>query len=157
MWQHLAEIRLASHHGMMTRRVRFNSKRRIGRPIDRETRMRLVASIRYGGNPEHKRNPGDFGLTPPACPRPDKALCDTVGVFSRDEALSLLQNGIERGLVSERFVGSYPQNIWSVAPSGIPLEAELENQELGQYHGYPLPEGDPFREVVLAVWRERFA
>jgi len=24
-----------------------------------------VAAARYGGNPEHKRNPGDFGLTPP--------------------------------------------------------------------------------------------
>jgi len=137
----------------MTTRVRFNSKRRISQGVARAALARLASDIRYGGNPEHKRNPGDFGLTPPASPRPDKSLCDTVSVFLRDEALQLLRSGVERGLVSERFVGRFPQNIWAVTADGIPLEGELENCEMGQYHGYPLPEADPFREVVLAAWR----
>jgi len=134
-------------------RIRFNIKRRIGR-LDDEARARLIEAIRYGGNPEHKRNPGDFGLIPPACPRPDKTLCDTVQVFEREETLRLLRAGVERGLVSERRVGDFPQNIWSVTEAGEPLEAELENRETGQYHGYPMPTTDPFREVVLEVWRK---
>lgn len=34
--------------------------------------MRMGA--RYEGSPHHKRNPGDFGLTPPSAPRLDKTL-----------------------------------------------------------------------------------
>jgi len=41
-----------------------------------------------------------------------------------------------------------------VNATGVPLEAQLENRESGQYHGYPMPETDPFREKVLAAWRE---
>lgn len=134
-------------------RAGFNPKRRIGR-LDPAAREGLAASIRYGGNPEHKRNPGDFGLTPPSSPRPDKTLCDTVAIFEREKALALLKTGVMRGLVSERWVGDYPQNIWSVMESGVPLEAQLENHETGQYHGYPMPENDPFREVVGKAWSE---
>ena len=50
--------------------------------------------VKYGGNPEHKRNPGDFGLTPPSQPRADKTLCDEVAVFKRTTALRLLRKGI---------------------------------------------------------------
>jgi hypothetical protein len=135
-------------------RAGFNPKRRIGRLDDRQERERLAQSIRYGGNPEHKRNPGDFGLDPPARPRPDKTLCDAVAIFERAKALELLRAGVKRGLVSEQWSGEFPQNIWSVTDSGEPLEAQLENRETGHYHGYPMPENDPFREVVEKAWRE---
>lgn len=135
------------------RRVDFNPKRRIGR-LDQGARERLAEAIRYGGNPEHKRNPGDFGLTPPSSPRADKTLCDSVAIFEREKALALLKAGVMKGLVSDRWVGAFPQNIWSLTESGAPLEAQLENQETGQYHGYPMPENDPFREVVEKAWRE---
>lgn len=72
-------------------RTRYNLKRRIHRLDDPEARSSLASVVQYGGNPEHKRNPGDFGLTPPACPRPDKTLCDTVEVFQRGDALGLLR------------------------------------------------------------------
>ena len=134
-------------------RTDFNPKRRIGR-LDPDARDRLAAAIRYCGNPEHKRNPGDFGLTPPSNPRQDKTLCDTVAVFEREKALALLKAGVMRGLVSERQVGCYPQNIWSVTESGEPLEAELENRETGQYHGYPMHANDPFRVVIERAWKE---
>lgn len=135
-------------------RTRFNLKRRLQRIDDPNERQRLAAAVSYGGNPEHKKNPGDFGLTPPASPRPDKSLCDTVEIFRRAEALQLLRLGAERGLVSAQWVGGFPQNIWSVNEAGEPLEAQLENRETGQYHGYPMPETDPFREKVLEAWRE---
>lgn len=135
-------------------RTRFNPKRKLVRSLPQDERARLIAAVGYGGNPEHKADPGDFGLVPPAAPRPDKTLCDAIRVHGRDEALALLRRGIERGLVSERRSGAFPQNIWSVTEQGAPIEAELENALTGVYHGYPLPETDPFREVVLQAWRE---
>jgi len=48
--------------------------------------------------------------------------------------------------------GAYPQNIWSVTDEGEPLEAQLDNEEQGSYHGYPMPQSDPFRDQVLQAW-----
>lgn len=136
----------------MNRRTSFNPKRRLRVSPDFGSLAKLASSIRYTGNPEHKRNPGDFGLTPPSHPRADKTLCDSVNIFSKREAESLLKAGVEKGLVSEREQNGYPQNIWAVTVNGYPLEAQLENPEQGTYHGYPMPETDPFCEQVLAAW-----
>lgn len=138
---------------MMRRRTTsFNSKRRIQENADSNFLEELVNSVRYGGNPEHKRNPGDFGLTPPALPRPDKSLCDSAEIFTRAEAERLLRAGIERGLISEQMRNGYPQNIWSVK-GNMPLEAQLENGSQGIYHGYPVPCADPFGKEILERWR----
>jgi hypothetical protein len=112
----------------------------------------LLQRVRYGGNPEHKRNPGDFGLTPPSIPRPDKSLCDAVGIFRKPEAEQLLREGIRRGLVSMHERRGFPQNIWAVTKDGQPVEAQLENAERGVYHGYPMPLSDPFFHEVLSRW-----
>lgn len=32
------------------------------------------------------------------------------------------------------------------------LEAMLENEETGTYHGYPMLEGDPLRDEVVRAW-----
>ncbi|MBF0271638.1 MAG: hypothetical protein HQL98_06225 [Magnetococcales bacterium] len=83
------------------KRNSFNPKRKM-RPAPQSEQDQiflnaLAARVGYGGNPEHKRNPGDFGLTPPSHPRPDKTLCDQVGIFTRAAALCLLRTGIKRG------------------------------------------------------------
>ncbi len=62
----------------------------------------LADTVRYGGNPEHKRNPGDFGLTPPAAPRRGKSLGDEAVRFRRADALALLRQGLMAGLVDQR-------------------------------------------------------
>lgn len=112
----------------------------------------LSSRARYGGNPEHKRRPGDFGLGPASQPRPGKTLCDHAGVFQRSHAERLLREGILRGLVSRQERQGWPQNVWAVTEGGIPLEAELENAEIGSYHGYPMPLEDAFRQEVLKRW-----
>jgi len=76
-----------------------------------------------------------------------KTLCDQVGIFSRDTALDLLREGLRRGLVSRRQRDGWPQNVWAITPGGQPLEAQFKGY--GVYHGYPMPENDPFRDVVL--------
>ena len=55
-------------------------------PLSDEERTFLQKNATYEGSPYHKRNPGDFGLTPPAAPRPDKTLCDEAGITSRSVA-----------------------------------------------------------------------
>jgi hypothetical protein len=114
------------------------------------TLLTRIEDMRYNGNPEHKRNPGDFGLTPPSGPRPGKTLCGQVEIYSRAEALALLKAGVRRGTFSAQERDGWPQNVWAVTEKGEPLEAQLEGQ--GTYHGYPMPAADPFREKVLERW-----
>jgi len=137
----------------MRKRRTHNPKRRIRKECDPIELERLVQAVCYGGNPEHKKNPGDFGLHPPSAPRPDKTLCDMAGVFSKRDAEDLLKQGIQRGLIADQSRGGYPQYVWAVTESGQPMEAQLENEVQGLYHGYPMPITDPFREQVLERWR----
>jgi hypothetical protein len=81
---------------MQRRYNQFNTKRRIKELAEGDLQhySDLAEQIRYGGNPEHKMNPGDFGLTPPSGLRPGKSLCDTIGIFSRQGALNYLKSGL---------------------------------------------------------------
>lgn len=141
---------------MQRRYNQYNRKRKIKKLSDGDLQhySELAEKIRYGGNPEHKKDPGDFGLDPPAGPRPGKSLCDNVGIFSRQAALEHLRYGLRNGLISERFNGNWPQNIWSVTENGRPLEAQLENSETGTYHGYPMPESDPMADKIVKEWKK---
>lgn len=136
-------------------RKAFNPKRKIRENCAPLLLRTLGEKVRYSGSPLHKRNPRDFGLTPPALPRPDKTLCDELGILKKDEAQELLREGVRRGLISEQERNGYPQNIWAVSNSGEPVEAQLENEYQGTYHGYPLPSTDPFRQMVLERWEQQ--
>ncbi|MDP2283860.1 MAG: hypothetical protein Q8L06_06945 [Pseudohongiella sp.] len=138
---------------MLRKLGRHNKKRKLQNSPDKTVSEFLANNVQYGGNPEHKRNPGDFGLTPPSAPRAHKSLCDDCGVFKRANALGLLREGCRRGLVSTQTNGDWPQNLWAVTEDGYPVEAQLENSEQGIYHGYPMPESDPFRDIVLSRWQ----
>ncbi len=142
---------------MITRYNQFNPKRRflvIDNPDTLKRLETLSEEVHYGGNPEHKKNPGDFGLIPPATPRMGKSLCDIAMIFRKKEALGLLREGMRRGLVSDRNVEGWPRNVWAVIKRDrlIPLEAQLENYGRGCYHGYPMPESDPFAIEVIERW-----
>ena len=133
-------------------RRRFNPKRRISDVVTPACLASLAARVSYTGNPEHKERPGDFGLTPPVKPRPDKSKCDRIGILKQSVALRLLREGVVRGLVSRQVRGGFPQNIRAVTDDGDPVETQLENQTLGTYRGYTMPETDPLSEVILRLW-----
>jgi hypothetical protein len=142
---------------MKKRNSKFNSKRKI-RDLEEcnfQYLSDLASRAQYGGNPEHKMNPGDFNLTPPSSPRAGKSLCDSVKVFTRKKALALLREGIRIGLFSDRSEGDWPKNVWSVMDNETPLEAQIESSEQGSYHGYPMQETDPFCQEVIKQWRIR--
>jgi hypothetical protein len=115
----------------MRRRRTFNPKRRIQERCDPEELRKLAQKVRYGGHPEHKRNPGDFNLVPPAQPRSDKTLCDEASRHKRSVAQNLLRQGAERGLISVQKCSEFPQNIWAVTSDGYLVEAQLDNSEQG--------------------------
>lgn len=143
------------------KRRRFNFKRGIRSCTQEDASYLewLLKKVGYGGNPEHKRNPGDFGLTPPSNPHQSKSLCDVAKVFNREFALYLLKEGVRHGLISEQTnEHNFPQNIWSVIEMEngvkIPLESQIENPYAGVYHGYPIPQTDPKYDEVLKRWKE---
>lgn len=143
---------LALKRNDMKRYQKFNPKRRFAAaenlsPVERD---KLANNVIYTGNPEHKRNPGDFGLTPPAQPRRGKSLCDSAGIFKRRDALRYLREGFKRGAVSEQFVGAWPKIVWAMTEEGIPLEAQRDGE--GSYHGYPLLPEDPMAAEVKKFW-----
>jgi len=61
---------------MKRRNNKFNPKRALAEltPENLQLCASLAQKVKYGGNPEHKKNPGDFGLSPPSDPRPGKSL-----------------------------------------------------------------------------------
>lgn len=140
----------------MKKRQTLNPKRRLKpsplNPGETEALRVLAEKVGYTGNSDHKRNTGNFGLDPPLGPRPGKTLCDDSNIFQIGVARRLLKEGARRGLISHQQRNGWPQNIWSVTNRGIPLEAQLENQETGDYHGYPMSNNDPFREAILKRW-----
>ncbi len=137
----------------MKRKKAYNPKRRFVTDGNVLMLEEMAVRVRYGGNPEHKRNPGDFGLTPPAQPRPDKTLCDDIKLFSKAEAERLLKEGIRKGMVSQvhREEG-FPQNIWAVTTGGVPVEAQLENPCTGYIMDTRCHTTIPFSRQVIQKW-----
>ena len=138
----------------MKRYQKFNPKRSLAQPetYTRAKLAKLAESVQYSGNPEHKRNSGDFGLTPPAQPRRGKTLCDTTKITSRIDALRYLRLGLKRGAVSERSVDGWPKIVWAVTDDGIPSEAQRDRA--GSYHGYPMPSEDPMATEIGRFWNQ---
>lgn len=142
---------------MKIRKGKYNIKPKMimAKDVDIKKCSILLDNVVYTGNPKHKKNPGDFGLTPPSAPRPASSLCDSADIFKKEDALRYLKNGIKKGMFSVQDRNGYPKQIWSVDDRGHPLEAQLENQEIGAYHGYPVPESDPRYKEILKEWKIR--
>ena len=141
---------------------RAEKKRRVTRrrmreeALSEEARAHLREHASYEGVPYHKRSPGDFGLEPPAAPRPDKTLCDEAGVTARATAQGLLTRAIEGGLASEHEgAPGFPKQLWVVDDGGRPFEAMYGGSRAGAYHGYPIRQDDPFFREVIAAWDKR--
>lgn len=136
---------------------KFNNKYRVLATPDFICRKReleeLAEKAIYTGNPKHKKNPGDFGLTPPADPRPNVSLCDNAGIFARSAAQELLRQAFLKGLVDRRWAqGEWPRVVWMVH-NDIVLQAMYGMQ--GQYHGFPLDGAEPICEDVKKAWESR--
>ena len=141
----------------MKARTGFNPKRRLAAKDSWTAgeRAERAKKALYGGNPEHKIRPGDYGLPQTTNRYQNKTLCDADRKFLKAEAEELLKEGLRKGMISVQKRNEWPQNVWAVSADQQVFEAQLENQDNGTYHGYPLPESDDFRLLVLSEWPNR--
>lgn len=124
--------------------------------LSESERELLRRNASYEGVPYHKRLPGNFGLIPPAAPRPDKTLCDEANISSRAQAEDLLSCAIEGGMVSDaKDANGFPKQLWVVDGAGQVFEAMSGGSGVGKYHGYPIRRNDPFFDEVINAWRRR--
>lgn len=89
--------------GTKSKQVREATERTLREaPLTQEERTFLLANAAYEGSPFHKKNPNDFGLTPPTyAVRPEKTLCDEAGITEKAIAIKLFERAIDVGVVSE--------------------------------------------------------
>ncbi len=113
-----------------------------------------LESARYVGNPQHKRWPADYGLNPPADPRPNKSLCDGLRPIKKREAIELFRSGIGLDMVSvDLDHRGLPKRVWAVDEYGEAYEAMSSAD--GKYHGYRLYRDQDMRDLVIAEWNRR--
>ena len=79
-------------------------------------------------------------------------MCDAHRIVSKEEAQSLLEQGILKGMVSTLAPDGIPKYVWSVDRDGAAYEAKVGN---GGYHGYRLSADDDMSEIVRAQWAKR--
>jgi len=118
--------------------------------------LRIAATARYVGSPNHKLRAGDYGFVPPSNPRASKSLCDDKRALLKSEARDLMMEGIRRGMISRVEPGQFPKYIWAVDNSGEVFEAKTKPGQETDYHGYRL--GDDERQMraeVLKEWNSR--
>lgn len=142
--------------GKLKRKGR-NPKRRIADKgaLPEQILQALADRCVYTGSPFHKSDPSDYGLTPPASPRPGKTLCDVAGPVPKATALKLLKKGFTKGMISVQVANEWPLHVWALSEDNEVFEAQLENRDQGSYHGYPLQADDNFRAVVSKNWKDR--
>ncbi|MDX9981569.1 MAG: hypothetical protein RBU25_16220 [Lentisphaeria bacterium] len=142
--------------GKIAQQLRHETIRTIRTAPLTDAQRKHLEEATYEGSPFHKRNPGDFGLTPPAAPRPDKTLCDEAGIFKKVVATRLFKRGIKRALVSEYMTpAGFPKEFWVVDSEGNVFEAMYGGTRDGAYHGYPIRRSDPLFEKVSSAWKEK--
>lgn len=111
----------------------------------------LAANLVYEGSGHHKRRPADYGFTT-VNPRPWKSLCDRERIVLLNEAKTLFDAGIRRGMISSYFIGGRPKYVWTVDGNGVAFEAKLG---VDTYHGYALEDDDDMAAAVQKEWKKR--
>lgn len=122
---------------------------------DTEKLEEMAQNAKYKPSPYHKSNPSAWGLTGPSQRRPDKTICEGSGITCGRDAIELLKASIRCGMVSKQKRGNWPRNVWAIDAEGYVYEAQLSNSGTGEYHGYPMKDGDRFAETVRNEWERR--
>lgn len=141
--------------GKKAQKAREETKRTLrATPLSPEEKTSLRASAAYEGSPYHKKEPNNFGLTPPTFPRADATLCDEAGITDKQVGFALFARAIDGGLVSASTTpDGFPKQMWVVAEDGRVFEAIYGGSRSGRYHGYPIRLRDPWYEEIKRAWK----
>ncbi|MBF0153560.1 MAG: hypothetical protein HQL64_07455 [Magnetococcales bacterium] len=114
----------------LKRASRYNPKRRLRpsseTPGEREYLERLAGQIGYGGNPEHKKNPGDFGLSVcfaiDPCWEPSghgseevRQTTAALRIVINDQLVTRVDNDWSRSVQETVRLSAYPLALWLAA------------------------------------------
>jgi hypothetical protein len=102
---------------------------------DGPTRERLAVRVRYSGNGAHKTYTSPNGEWVPSLRR-GKASCWKIDESDWPRLVILLRRAIVAGCVDE-FKRDFPSRVWAFINDTL-HEARLHNEQLGEYHGFPL-------------------
>lgn len=134
-------------------RTRNNANRRLSATLPPlESRLALVARVKYGAYSKHKYNPSAYKLSPYAGMDVERTYCDAHADFGKQDVSripGLLSRGIMLGLWSDQPDESPPTLLWTIDESGWIFELRITNAEQALYHGYPLLPEDAFARHVL--------
>ena len=125
--------------------------------VDRDELQRMETMAVYRPSPYYKAHSLSGARRAVPAPRPDKTICDGPSAGSHRNAIELLRAGFRRGMVSRQIRRGWPRNVWAVDEDGVVYEAQLSNAETGEYHGYPMKQGDGFAAFIAAEWERRGA
>jgi len=143
--------------GERVRKTREETERAIREVLLTDAqRAFLHEQAQYEGSPLHKKEPNNFGLTPPASPRPDKTLCDEAGIFDKEIAIELFHQAIDVGLVSAKDKATgFPAQMWVIDQNGRVFELIYGGSRTGRYHGYPIRRSNPLFDKISTAWAVR--
>lgn len=113
----------------------FKPSKLIAWEADEPTRQRLAARVRYSGNGAHKTYTSPNGEWTPSLRR-GKASCWKFDQNDWPRLVLLLRQAIVAGCVAE-FKKGFPFRVWAYI-NGTLHEARLHNEDMGEYHGFPL-------------------
>ena len=125
--------------------------------VDRDELQRMETTAVYRPSPHHKAHSLSGARRAVPAPRPDKTICDGPSAGTHRNAIELLMAGFRRGMVSRQIRRGWPRNVWAVDEDGVVYEAQLSNEETGEYHGYPMKRDDGFTAFIAAEWERREA
>lgn len=121
----------------MSRRPDYRRRIKPGRifewPENVGTPEEVASRVTYAGSALHKTYQSPAG--PPAY-RADKAKCDEYPRAAWPQLEEALRNAIRAEMV-DVFRGEFPGRAW-VWINNVLHEARLTNQDVGDYHGFPL-------------------
>lgn len=143
--------------GKRAAEIRKDSDRKIRENrLSESEKIFLSHRCAYEGKADHKRNPGDFNLSPPCQPRSDRTLCDEAEITTRAQASALLKKAIARGIVGGEVKGhpEYPKYLWVVDDRNQVFEITEGGSQLGRYHGHPMRKNSPMYNRILDLWNE---
>ena len=129
---------------MPRRRTPHRSRRDLAKVGSPEELDALASKARYRPSTYHQENITGW--------RPDKSKCPAA--IDATVAKALLLAGIRKSMFSSQRRQGWPRAVWAVC-GGVVYEARLANDVQGEYHGYPLPDGDPFAAYLASQWSDR--
>jgi hypothetical protein len=116
-------------------------------PTDKPKQMEVAQRTSYTPSGEHKNYPSDTGAWTMSA-KSSRTLCKKYTI----QGFSKFNKGVEKAIgstcISSEFRGDFPARAW-IWVDNVLHELRLSNEELGQYHAFPVNYVEDYPEDPL--------